>query len=111
MSTDFSLEKEYPQYTMEELDRKFDAEGNMIDWRRRFINQGRAEGRAEGLAEGQAKGLAEGRLSILQQVLHGKFDVISAAQLAKVLEHRDEPDLCTRIIKANTVDELLQSLC
>ena len=81
MSTDFSLEKEYPQYTMEELDRKFDAEGNMIDWRRRFINQGQAEGKKAGRAEE--------RLSILQQVLHGKFDVISAAQLAKVLEHRD----------------------
>ncbi len=114
MSTDFSPEKEYPQYTMEELDRKFDAEGNMIDWRQRYLDQGRAEGREDGMAKGRAEGKtagrAEERLSILQQVLHGKFDVISAAQLATVLEHRDEPDLFTRIIKANTVEELLQSL-
>ncbi len=103
MSVDLSLEKEYPHYTREELEEKFDAEGNMIDWRRRYLDQGRAEGREEGLAEE--------RISNLQQVLHGKFDIISAAQLATVLEHRDEPDLFTRIIKANTVDELLKSLC
>ncbi len=99
MNAKSSLKTEYRQYTMEELDERFDAEGNMIDWRQRFLDQGQAEGKKEE------------RLSILRQVLHGKNDVISAAQLAKVLEHRDEPDLFTRIIKANTVDELLQSLC
>ncbi len=113
MSTDFSS-RTYPQFTMEELDRKFDAEGNMIDWRQRFLDQGRAEGHAEGVAEGRIKGRATGRaeerLHNLQQVLQGKFDALYDAQLATVLEHRDEPDLFTRIIKADTVDDLLQSL-
>ncbi len=111
MNAKSSLKTEYRQYTREELDEKFDAEGNMIDWRRRFIDQGRAEGRAEGMEEGRVKGLEEERLHILQQVLQGKFNVLSDAQLSTVLEHRDEPDLFTRIIKADTVDDLLKSLC
>ncbi len=126
MNAKSGLKTEYRQYTMEELDERFDAEGNMIDWRQRYLDQGReegiAEGRAEGREEGREEGMAEGRaegktagraeerLSILQQVLQGKFNVLSEAQLATILKHRDEPDLFTRIIKANTIDELLKSL-
>ena len=102
MSAELSLEAEYPQYTMKDLDDRFDAEGNMIDWRRRFFNQGRAEGKTAGQAEE--------RLNNLRQVLQGKFSDISAAQLESVLEHRDEPDLFTRIIKADSIGELLESL-
>ncbi len=110
MSTDLSS-RTYRTYTVEELDERFDAEGNMIDWRQRFLDQGYAEGLAEGRTEGIAEGRKEGRLNILQQVLRVKFNVLSDAQMTTVLEHRDEPDLVTRIIKANTVDELLKSLC
>ncbi len=112
ISSELSLEVDYPQYTMEELNEKFDTEGNMIIWRRRFSARvTQRVGRVEGRAEGKTSGRAEERLSNLQQVLQGKFDVISAAQLATVIEHRDEPDMCTRIIKADSVDELLKSLC
>ncbi len=106
MSAELSLDMEFPQYTMKELDDRFDAEGNMISTSQRYFKQGRDKGRAEGRTEGKT----EERLKILKQVLYGKFGDITEEQLAAVLEFRDEPDLFARIIKADSLDELLQSL-
>ena len=110
MSAELSIEAEYPQYTMKDLDDRLDAEGNMIDWRQRYLDQGRNEGKIIGRAEGKTEGRSEERLSILQQVLLGKFGDISAEQMKAVFEYRDEPDLFARIIKADSPEELLQSL-
>ena len=114
MSAELSLETEFPQYTMKDLDDRFDAEGNMISSRQRYFKQGRAEGLAEGknigLAEGQNKGRAEERLNNLKQVLYGKFGDIASEQLEAVLKYRDEPNLFARIIKADSLEELLRLL-
>ncbi|MDO5297183.1 MAG: hypothetical protein Q4F00_11275, partial [bacterium] len=130
MSAELSLETEFPQYTMKDLDDRFDAEGNMISSRQRYFKQGRAEGLAEGknigllegkhigllegrnigLAEGQNKGRAEERLNNIKQVLYGKFGDIAPDQLEAVLQYRDEPNLFARIIKADSLGELLRLL-
>ena len=118
MSTELSLETEYPQYTAQELDDWLDAEGNVISWRDRYFSEGRAEGKSIGLAEGKNIGLAEGivkgqaeeRLNNLKQVLYGKFSGITAEQVETVLQYRDEPNLFARIIKADSPEELLQAL-
>ncbi len=44
MSAEWSMDTDYPRRTMKELDDRFDAEGNMINWRVRYLNQGRHEG-------------------------------------------------------------------
>ena len=114
MSTELSVETEFPKYTIQDLDERLDAEGNMIRWSDRYYSQGRLAGRTEGLAEGRAEGKTAGRseerLSIIQQVLYGKFGDISDEQFEAVLKHSDEQDLFVRIIRANTIEELLQSL-
>ncbi|MDO5296713.1 MAG: hypothetical protein Q4F00_08780 [bacterium] len=97
-------------FTMKDFDDRLDAEGNMINWRQRYLDQGRNEGKIIGRAEGKTEGRSEERLSILQQVLLGKFGDISAEQMKAVFEYRDEPDLFARIIKADSPEELLQSL-
>ena len=114
MSAELSIETDYSKYTIEDLDERLDAEGNMIRWSDRYYSQGRLAGRTEGLAEGRAEGKTAGRseerLSIIKQVLYGKFGDISAEQFEAVLKHRDEQDLFVRIIKVNTIEELLQAL-
>ena len=118
MSAELSLDMEFPQYTMKDLDDRFDAEGNMISTSQRYFKQGRDKGRAEGknlgLAEGRTIGREEGkteeRLNNLKQVLSGKFGDIPPEQMEIVLGHLDEPDLFYRIIKADSPDELLQAL-
>ena len=142
MSTELSLETEYPQYTAQELDDWLDAEGNVISWRDRYFSEGRAEGKSIGLAEGKSIGLAEGktiglaegksiglaegkniglaegrvqgqteeRLNNIKQVLYGKFSGITAEQVEAVLKYRDEPNLFARIIKADSLEDLLHSL-
>ena len=110
MSTELSLETEYPCLTMGEVNHLFDEEGTIIVGEKRMRLLGRAEGRAEGHAEGRAEGKAEERINCLKQVLHGKFGDISSEQLEAVLARRDEPDLFARIIKADSVEDLLQPL-
>ena len=114
MSTELSVETEFPKYTIQDLDERLDSEGNMIRWSDRYYSQGRLEGRTkgreEGLAEGKTAGRAEERLNNLQQILYGKSSGITAEQLEAVLKHRDEPDIFARIIKANTTEELLLAL-
>ena len=62
------------------------------------------------MAEGIVKGQTEERLNNIKQVLYGKFSGITAEQVEAVLKYRDEPDLFARIIKADTIEGLLQSL-
>ncbi|MDO5296385.1 MAG: hypothetical protein Q4F00_07115 [bacterium] len=61
MSTELTLDKQYPHVTAQDIDDRLDAEGNMICWRTRYIAQGREEGREEDIAEGTAKGRVQGR--------------------------------------------------
>lgn len=61
MSTDISWDTTYPHYTIDELDDRFDAEGNMISSARRMFILGKNEGKAEGMAVGKAEGMAEGK--------------------------------------------------
>ena len=91
---------------MDDVDHLFDEEGSIIVGEKRMLLLGEAKGRAEGRAEGKS----EERINNLKQVLFGKFGDITEEQLAAVLEYRDEPDLFARIIKADSLDELLQSL-
>ncbi|MDO5297761.1 MAG: hypothetical protein Q4F00_14220, partial [bacterium] len=58
--------------------------------------------------EGRNKGRAEERLNNLKQVLYGKFGDIAPDQLEAVLKYRDEPNLFSRIIKADSLEELLR---
>ena len=102
MSTDITIDTEYPEVTMDDVDHLFDEEGNIIVGEKRMRLLGRAEGRAEGKTEE--------RINCLKQVLYGKFSDISPDQLEAVLARRDEPDLFARIIKADSVEDLLQSL-
>ena len=57
MSTDISWDTTYPHYTLDELDDRFDAEGNMISSARRMFILGKNEGKAEGKAEGRIQAL------------------------------------------------------
>lgn len=52
MSTDISLDTEYPEVTMDDVDHLFDEEGSIIVGEKRMLLLGRAEGHAEGLHEG-----------------------------------------------------------
>ena len=59
MSTDISIETEYPYVTMDEVDHIFDEEGNIIVGEKRMRLIGRAEGKAEGKAEGRYEGILD----------------------------------------------------
>ena len=52
MSTDISLDTEYPEVTMDDVDHLFDEEGSIIVGEKRMLLLGRAEVHAEGLHEG-----------------------------------------------------------
>ncbi len=106
MSTKITTDAEYTEVTMDDVDHLFDEEGSIIVGEKRMLLLGEAKGRAEGRAEGKS----EERINNLKQVLFGKFGDITEEQLAAVLEYRDEPDLFARIIKADSLDELLQLL-
>ena len=110
MSTEITTDAEYTEVTMDDVDHLFDEEGSIIVGEKRMLLLGEAKGRAEGRSEGLAEGKTEERINNLKQVLFGKFGDITEEQLAAVLEYRDEPDLFARIIKADSLDELLQSL-
>ena len=51
MSVELTRDIVYPHVTEDDIDGFLDAEGNVINWRQRCLDQGRAEGRAEGRLE------------------------------------------------------------
>ncbi len=51
MSAELTIDTVYPSVTKDDIDDLLDAEGNVIDWRKRCLDQGRAEGRTEGRTE------------------------------------------------------------
>ena len=55
MSAELTIDTVYPSVTKDDIDDLLDAEGNVIDWRKRCLDQGRAEGRTEGRAEGRTE--------------------------------------------------------
>ena len=57
MSTELTLDQQYPHVTAKDIDDRLDAEGNMICWRTRYIAQGRAEGIAEGQSQGKLQAI------------------------------------------------------
>ena len=72
MSTDITIDTEYPEVTMDDVDHLFDEEGNIIVGEKRMRLLGRAEGHAEGRAEGRAEGHAEGILVSIKELMKNK---------------------------------------
>ncbi len=52
MSTDITIDTEYPEVTMDDVDHLFDEEGNIIVGEKRMLLLGQAQGHAEGRHEG-----------------------------------------------------------
>ena len=45
----------------------------VLDWKKQWLEEGKAEGKAEGMAEGKATGVAEGKAASLERLLTRRF--------------------------------------
>ena len=66
MSAELTIDTVYPHVTKEDIDDLLDADGNVINWRKRCHDQGRVEGRAEGLAEGRTETMVASLKSLME---------------------------------------------
>ena len=105
MSVELTRDIVYPHVTGDDIDGFLDAEGNVINWRQRYLDQGRAEGTAKGRAEMNAK-----REKQMKQALRFKFGELPEAQLKTILQYLDRDDFMTLLLQAATGDEFLKLL-
>ena len=86
------------------------------EFARRYVAEGRkegkVEGRVEGKAEGRVEGKAEGRVEIVLKQLVLRFGTLSEANLARICGARDaELDaVAERVLTAQTLEEALGKL-
>ena len=99
MSTELTIDTIYPRVTKEDdIDDLLDADGNVINWRKRYLDEGRAEGKQQNQNDA------------IRQVLRFKFSTFTDKQFAAIFRHCDEDNLLTRILQADTLEGLLNEL-
>ena len=105
MSVELTRDIVYPHVTEDDVDGFLDAEGNVINWRQRCLDQGRAEGRLEERAEMNAK-----REKQMRQALRFKYGELPEAQLKTILHYLDRDDFMTLLLQAASGGEFLELL-
>ena len=105
MSVELTRDIVYPHVTEDDIDGFLDAEGNVINWRQRCLDQGRAEGRLEERTEMNAK-----REKQMRQALRFKYGELPEAQLKTILHYLDRDDFMTLLLQAASGGEFLELL-
>ncbi len=109
------ISEEYKIPMTQTLDEEVSSMGSFSDalimkWVKKGRAEGHAEGHAEGLDEGLAKGRAEVQSSDIRQVMQFKFGGVTDEQMQTLLRYCDDDNLLTRILQAESLEGLLESL-